>query len=223
MEVLKTFRHEYKFVISYEEMLKLRSKLDNLLTLDRGGSYLVRSLYFDSWDDIDYYDKLNGEIDRKKIRMRIYENNPDLIKIEIKAKYDYHQLKRSLIINRKQADSIINGDYSFLIDLDNEVAHDLYIMLNTGLYRPKVIIEYDRIAYLTSMNTRITIDYNIKRALDIENFFNGDINYLDLTDPKDYVLEVKFDRFLEPYVNDILSSSINRYQSVSKYMMGRNI
>lgn len=44
MEVLKTFRHEYKFVISYEEMLKLRSKLDSLLTLDRDGSYLVRSL-----------------------------------------------------------------------------------------------------------------------------------------------------------------------------------
>ena len=68
METIKTFRHEYKFVIPYEEMLNLRSKLDELLTLDRGNSYKVRSLYFDSYDDCDYYDKLNGEINRKKIR-----------------------------------------------------------------------------------------------------------------------------------------------------------
>mgnify|MGYP003328397260 CR=1 FL=1 len=51
MTVLKTFRHEYKFVIPYNEMLFLREKLDKVLTLDHGGSYIVRSLYFDSYDD----------------------------------------------------------------------------------------------------------------------------------------------------------------------------
>lgn len=222
METLKTFRHEYKFVIPYEEMLSLRQKLDELLTLDRGNSYIVRSLYLDSYDDQDYYDKLNGEINRKKIRLRIYDTTSDKVKLEIKAKYDYHQLKESLVISKKDANEIINGNYEFLLNYDNEVAEKIYLILKEG-YKPKVIIEYDRLAYITTTTTRITFDYNIKRSTDFENFFTDDINYVDLVDGKDVVLEVKFDRFLEPYISKVLEKYISRYQSVSKYMMGRNI
>ena len=46
---------------------------------------------------------------------------------------------------------------------------------------------------------------------------------LQMTDGKDVVLEVKFDRFLEPYVSKFLEKYISRGQSVSKYVMGRNI
>ena len=66
METLKTLRHEFKYVIPYEEMLRLRKELDSVLTLDRGGAYLVRSLYFDDFNDTDYYDKLN-EIGRAHV------------------------------------------------------------------------------------------------------------------------------------------------------------
>ena len=222
METLKTFRHEYKFVIPYEEMLNLRQKLDELLTLDRGNSYIVRSLYLDSYDDQDYYDKLNGEICRKKIRLRIYDTTSDKVKLEIKAKYDYHQLKESLVISKKDANEIINGNYEFLLNYDNEVAEKIYLILKEG-YKPKVIIEYDRLAYITTTTTRITFDYNIKRSTDFENFFTDNINYVDLVDGKDVVLEVKFDRFLEPYISKVLEKYVSRYQSVSKYMMGRNI
>ena len=222
MEVLKTFRHEYKFVIPYEEMLTLRNKLDDLLTLDQGGSYKVRSLYFDSYDEKDYFDKLNGEMIRKKIRLRIYDINSDKVKLEIKGKYDYHQLKESLIINRVDAERIINGEYNILLSYDNDLARRIYLYLSEG-YKPKVIIEYDRIAYITSTTTRLTFDFNIKRSNDYEKFFTNDINYLDIVDSKDVVLEIKFDRFLEPYIADILNSYNGRYQSVSKYMMGRNI
>ena len=66
MEVLKTFRHELKFVISYDEMLRVREKLNQVLTIDRNeNGYLLRSLYFDSLDDVDYYDKQGGEYKRK--------------------------------------------------------------------------------------------------------------------------------------------------------------
>ena len=54
-------------------MLEIRNKLDKVLTLDRGDAYVVRSIYFDSPDDKDYYDKQGGEIVRKKLRLRIYD------------------------------------------------------------------------------------------------------------------------------------------------------
>ena len=221
MEILKTFRHEYKYVIPYGDMLKLRNKLDEVLTIDRGKPYFVRSIYFDNPDDVDYFDKQGGEMVRKKLRLRIYDVNSDLAKIEIKNKYDYHQLKESLVINKETAKKIINGDYSDLLLMDNDLAKKIYVLLQSG-YRPKVIIEYDRIAYITTTTTRITFDYNIKKSNDFDNFYTNDINYVELTNPNDVVLEVKFDRFLEPYISKILEKYTSRYQSVSKYVMGRN-
>ena len=222
MEILKTFRHEYKYIIPYEEMLSLRKELEDVTTVDRGGSYLVRSLYFDSFEDTDYYDKQGGEMIRKKVRLRIYDTKDDKAKLEIKGKYDYHQLKESLVISKKSAEEIIQGKYDSLLTMDNDLAKRLYVYFMTG-YRPKVIIEYDRMAFITTTTTRITFDYNIKKSTDFDKFYRDDINYLDLTDSKDVILEVKFDRFLEPYLSKIISRHVARYQSVSKYVMGRNV
>ena len=221
MEILKTFRHEYKYIIPYSDMLEIRNKLDKVLTLDRGGAYFVRSLYFDSPDDVDYYAKQNGEMIRKKLRLRIYDVNSDLAKIEIKGKYDYHQLKESLVISKKIAQNIINGNYDDLLEMDNDLAKRIYVYLQSG-YRPKVIIEYDRAAYITNTTTRITFDMNIKKSNDFDKFYTNDINYFELTNPNDVILEVKFDRFLEPYISKILDKYTVRYQSVSKYVMGRD-
>ena len=221
MEILKTFRHEYKYVIPYGDMLELRNKLDKVLKLDQGKPYFVRSIYFDSPDDEDYYDKQGGEMVRKKLRLRIYDINSDLAKIEIKNKFDYHQLKESLVIDKELARKIINGDYSDLLKIDNDLAKRIYVLLESG-YRPKVIIEYDRLAFITTTTTRITFDYNIKKSNDFDNFYSNNLNYFELTNPNDVVLEVKFDRFLEPYISKILNKYTSRYQSVSKYVMGRN-
>ena len=221
MEILKTFRHEYKYVIPYGDMLELRNKLDKVLKLDRGKPYFVRSLYFDSQEDTDYYAKQGGEIVRKKLRLRIYDISAETAKIEIKGKYDYHQLKESLVVPKEVAKRIINGEYIDLLKMDNELSKRIYALFQSG-YRPKVIIEYDRAAYITTTTTRITFDYNIKKSNDFDKFYTNDINYLGLTNPNDVVLEVKFDRFLEPYISKILDKYTSRYQSVSKYVLGRN-
>ena len=224
MEELKTLRHEQKYVIPYYEMLSLRNKFNDLLTIDRDSNgYMVRSLYFDSVNDEDYYDKLGGEANRKKIRLRIYDTVKDYVKLEIKAKYDNNQLKESLVINKKIAKELIKGNYSVLLDIDSKVAKKIYTIMANGYYRPKVIIEYDRIAYLTTTTTRVTFDLNVRRSYDFKNFFNDKINYFNVTDGKDVILEVKYDRFLEPYISTILNYKESRYQSVSKYIMGRNV
>lgn len=224
MESFKTFRHEFKYVIPYSSMLNLRTKFNELLNIDRDyNGYMVRSLYFDSIENNDYFDKLGGEINRKKIRLRIYDAKSNKVKLEIKSKYDIHQIKDSLVISIDDARKLINEDYEVLLSYDNDVATKIYTILKKGLYKPKVIIEYDRIAYTTTTTTRITFDFNIRSSNDIDKFFDDDINYNYLIDKKDVVLEVKFDRFLEPYISKILSSYDSRFQSISKYMMGRNI
>jgi len=224
MEVLKTFRHEYKYRIPYEDMLTLREKLNEVLTIDRcEDGYLIRSLYFDSIEDTDYYDKLGGEINRKKIRLRIYEPNPKYVKLEIKSKYDVHQLKRSIVIDKDTAEELIKENYDVLLKYDDETAKEAYTILRKGLYKPKVIIEYQRIAYMTGTTTRITFDFDLRSSSSIDSFFDEEINYNNLSNKTNVVLEVKFDRFLEPYLSNILSSYGTRFESVSKYVMGRNM
>lgn len=223
MEVLKTFRHEQKYVISYDEMLHLREKFNEVLKIDRSYSgYMIRSLYFDSIEDNDYYDKLGGEVNRKKIRLRIYDTKSNKVKLELKSKFDTHQIKESLIITKDDAEKLIKEDYSVLLNYSNEIAQKIYVILKKGIYKPKIIIEYQRIAYTTNTTTRLTFDYNIKSSTNINKFFKENINYDNLTSNKDIVLEVKFDRFLEPYISNILSSYQSQFQSVSKYVMGRN-
>ena len=140
MEVLKTFRHEIKYIISYSEFLYLRKKLDDLLEIDRNQlGYMIRSMYFDSINDDDYYEKLSGEVNRKKIRLRIYDKEGGLVKLEIKQKYDIHQLKESLVINKQEAQKLIDGEYSFLLDYNNDIANKIYTIMTEGYYRPKVI------------------------------------------------------------------------------------
>lgn len=224
MELLKVFRHEYKYTISYEEMLRLRKKLNELLDIDRTyDGYMVRSLYFDSINDIDYYEKLDGVINRKKIRLRIYEPNAKKVKLELKSKYDYHQQKESLVITKKDAEELIKENYSILLNYKEDIASKIYSILATNIYKPKVIIEYQRIAYTTKNNTRITFDFNIKRSNQVDTFFDKNINYLNITHPQDIVLEIKFNRFLEPYISNVLGKYVSRNESVSKYVMGRNI
>ena len=224
MATLKTFRHEFKYVISYDEMLRLKKKLEEVLMVDRDANgYMIRSLYFDSIDDTDYYEKLGGDLVRKKVRIRIYEPEPSLIKLELKAKNDIHQLKKSLIISRNDAERLIAGDYSVLLNYEDEVAREIYIIMQKDVYRPKAIVEYQRLAFLGGTTTRITFDFNVRYSNDFDNFFSSNLNCIDVIDKKDIILEVKFDRFLEPYLSDILSCYDSRCQSVSKYALGRNL
>ena len=59
--------------------------------------------------------------------------------------------------------NIIDGNYDVLSKYDDELAQKIYRLLMDSGYKPKVIIEYDRAAYITNTTTRITFDYNIKK------------------------------------------------------------
>ena len=223
MKILKTFRHEFKYHVNKKEMYNIRDKLQDVMQIDRNkDGYMVRSLYFDSLNNVDYFDKLSGAHTRKKIRLRIYEDNPTFAKLELKGKYDIHQLKESLILDIDTAKEIVNGNYSVLLKLDSPFALRIYDIMMSNCYRPKCIIEYDRIAFIAHTTTRITIDYNIRKSNDIDRFFTGSINYNNLISDNEAVLEVKFDRFLEPHISTLLSKIVCNNESVSKYVMGRN-
>lgn len=83
---LSVFRNEKKYLVPYSKALSIQGKLDEMLARDghsEAAGYVVRSLYFDSINNIDYKTKLAGVEKRKKIRLRIYSADAGECKLEL--------------------------------------------------------------------------------------------------------------------------------------------
>ena len=84
------YRHEVKHEISNLDMLILRQRLRAVMKPDshaKDGQYEIRSLYFDNMDDKALREKLDGVSVREKYRIRMYNNDPSVIRLERKFKH----------------------------------------------------------------------------------------------------------------------------------------
>lgn len=224
--MLSVLRSELKYWISYGDSLLLQAELNKLLMPDdysRDGFYRVKSLYFDSINHIDFTEKMDGVESRKKIRLRLYDEDAQTVKLECKQKTGALQHKESLLINRAEAMQYMEGDYSGLLERPEETAWRLYSDMTLGCYRPVAIIEYDRCAYLYGeYNTRITIDRNVRSSELCLDLFEKEIPWIYTIDDQ-VILEVKFNgKLIEP-IKRILAKYHLTNVSVSKYGSGRPI
>jgi SPX domain-containing protein involved in vacuolar polyphosphate accumulation len=211
-------------MVEYEHLKRL---LDALLVKDRnmkqGKDYYIRSLYFDTPENKDYYDKLIGVAHRKKIRLRIYDTSADKVKLEMKNKDNDYSIKETMTISRKEAMKILKGDYHVLAEYDNEISQKAYFTRRAHAYTPKVVVDYEREAYLLPVeNIRITFDKRV-RAYKGDGLFEEHNAFVGVLAPEYMILEVKYDRYLPAYVENVLSSINMQRMSISKYCMAREI
>ena len=224
--VQSVLRTEEKYLLSHPQALTLQNKLRALLHVDDFGDndgYRVRSLYFDSFHNIDYREKNAGTYHRKKIRLRIYDEKQVNAKLELKEKHGALQHKVSVTISRQDAVRLCQGDYGTLLDYKTPDAIRLYTMMSLGLYRPAAIIEYNRLAFTYDVfSTRITFDSNV-RSSDL---------LLDLYEPlfpwnyivnQSVILEVKYNQLLPGFLSAVLDHENLTKLSVGKYALGRRI
>jgi len=218
-------RVEHKYFIPSKYVDDLKYCLSKIMIEDKNsklsGGYKITSLYFDTPDDHDLNQKLNGVIYREKYRIRIYDKNSSFGKFEIKRKLNQTIEKYSLKLTSNEIKSIISGDYSVLYK-DSEFAYAGYRM-SYNQYTPKTIVEYYRYAYYLPLNNiRVTIDSNLSNYGFKDNFL--DIN--DFTPNKvkrlgHDILEVKFNNQIPRYILDVLSSFPIRQSAISKYALSR--
>lgn len=225
MKELNVFRVEKKYEVSYEVAMKLKNTLKFTIRSDsnnKESGYIVRSLYFDTIFDNDYMDKEDGIEYRKKLRLRTYDLDSNILKLELKEKKGEMQLKRSLIINREIGKKLIDCDYSVLLELNSDFSREIYYLMTTKLYKPKCIIEYSRQAFMVEENNiRITIDNDIKSTEANMDIFSRNLQLCSISDKT--ILEVKYNKFLLSYIKDIVNFANTSEISASKYCMARNI
>ena len=205
--MLDVLREEKKYYMTSSELLLVKSKLTKVLSGDSFNGfnkYLVRSLYFDSYTDRDLNEKAAGLSERKKIRLRIYHTDAKKAKLELKAKSGTMQRKRSLTISKEDAIELIKGNYSVLLKYTESIALEFYVIMSSELYRPKCVIEYDRIALMAPENNiRITFDTGIRSNEGNFDFFSDTLDFYKVMPDDKGVLEVKYNRFLPSYIKCI--------------------
>ena len=94
--------------------------------------------------------------------------------------------------------------------------------MQSEIYRPKTIVEYNRQAFIAKENKiRITFDNNIIATESDLDLFSPTLNTNPVFDKFLVVLEVKFNGFLLDYIRDLLANVDKSELSVSKYMLAR--
>ena len=218
------FRHEWKHEINYADLLILRQRLKAVMQPDPhavGGSYFIRSLYFDNLSDKALREKIDGVNCREKFRIRYYNHDTSLIHLEKKSKWNGLGNKRSAALTAQEAQAIIDGDLEWMLQSGRPLIQELYFkMLSQGL-RPKTIVDYTREPFVYAPgNVRVTLDYDIRTGLNCTDFLNPDCVTIPAGSAP-IILEVKWDEFLPSVIRDIVQLDGRRTAAFSKYTVCR--
>lgn len=227
VKTLSIQRRELKYPINFLQYTKLSNRLKNVLLEDKHNGtigYPIRSVYFDTYSDTDFYEKLRGVEYRKKIRLRTYSPDSPTVKLEIKRKVGDSQEKKSLIISKEDAKELINLNYHVLRKYQSEIASMLYNIMRFNGLRPVVHVEYRRKAFIHPMNNiRITLDSDIRSSETDFNMFNELPILVPVEDYYFALLEVKYNAFIFKWITDLIGFHDLTRLSYSKYMVSRGI
>lgn len=223
----EVLRQEKKFAINVADGAVLGGRLGSIMHADvHNGTqgYEIRSLYFDTPDDQDFTDKIDGLELRRKIRLRTYGPRSDFAMLEMKQKEGPYQRKRSLRLRREDAEQLCRGDYRPLMAYEDPFAAECYGLMHSRCYRPKAVVEYRRQAFVARENhIRITLDSRIIATESSFDLFSEHLSMYAVMDPFHMVLEVKYNGFLLSYLKDLLDRVERSELSVSKYCLARSV
>lgn len=219
-------RQEKKYWMNLAEMKRLAGALTPVMLQDKHNGaqgYRIRSLYFDTVNERDYEEKLNGIEMRRKLRLRLYDPAADFAMLEIKQKQGPYQKKRSLRLERADAEQLARGRYDSLLRYNEPVAAEMYALLQMYCYRPKTIVEYRRFAFIARENQiRVTFDHDIRSTEAHLDPFDPMLDLYPVVDPFNGVLEVKYNGFLLGYIKEQVNRANRSELTVSKYCLARS-
>lgn len=220
-------RFEYKYPIDLTTYYRLRSALVGLVqpcsyTRSAGErGYLVRSLYYDTFDARAYVEKIIGLPDRIKLRVRAYAAQPEqagAVRVELKT-------RRGLIVRKFSTLLSWQGFQRWQRDPDELAGSDPVLIefrrltLLQGL-APNVLVDYRRQAFETrdGGDVRITFDRDLRFAT-AQTLFPSSAFFRPATGPA-VLLEIKTANRSPRWLQQILAKLELPSRPHSKYASG---
>lgn len=223
----RKFRHEYKYLVTDQQIEVLKQRLNYLVPIDSHAGerrmYNIRSLYFDDYYNRCYYENLSGTDPREKFRIRIYNGSSSRITLECKRKEHGKTLKTSAPLTVEQCNSLMEG-IPLTTDIDKQppVLRKLTMEMLLNQMRPVIIVGYDRVPYVYDMgNVRITIDMNLFSSTDLKEFLSDSITQRPIMPRGHHLLEVKWDEFIPDMIYRACQLDNLQQTAYSKYFLCR--
>ncbi|MCC6453345.1 MAG: polyphosphate polymerase domain-containing protein [Caldilineaceae bacterium] len=230
-------RYELKYLLRREQVEPLVAELRQTLQVDAHGNelgtYPITSLYYDTPDYKAYWDKLDGQRSRRKLRVRVYGDA--LVTPETPAFVEIKQRVNKLMRKRRVAlpygDAVDLDRYDELgvaFDeqgraADRALLHEAYYLYRTLQLAPACVVAYDRLAFEGDPRTpdlRITLDTNLRgRIHDLSLLSTGSATDQQILGPEYAVLEVKANQNVPRWVAQLTARHRCTFYRISKYCL----
>jgi SPX domain protein involved in polyphosphate accumulation len=227
-------RIEFKFLIGQAQRDALLARISDRVKPDAnsggGFTYPILSLYYDSAERDCYWDKIRGERNRSKLRLRVYGSRdgavPPATFLEIKQKCNGRGVKRRVKVDLDEASAFLAGTVAALRGRSRGEELTLTEARHQARSRklePVLVMRYDRAAYMgrePGSDLRITLDQGVRYRFDQFIVEPDDSRFSDESSVLGVgvsVLEVKVIDAIPYWLSKLLSELRCVPQSHSKY------
>ncbi len=219
-------RFEIKYLIPHELKVAITRTVLAYTRLDRhartGGSYPVRSLYFDTARFHAYHEKIDGLLNRSKFRVRTYGNTAEALFLEHKERFNNRILKRRDPLSEEAYRVLLRGIRPGP-DETGEAWQAFWAHGALAHLKPVLCIDYQRKSLVgkTDPRLRVTMDQEltVRRARNLEE----STTLFPVLSKRDCVLEIKFNDRCPVWVKHLAHTYSLQDQAYSKYCMGLQV
>ena len=222
------YRHEYKYVLDDLKTTLMKARAGALFRPDPyarpDGMYSIKSLYFDDINNGCFYDAANGNDPRAKFRIRLYNDDADMIRLEKKIKRNGFTLKEQAMLSREECESLIQGRPVDIGSAEDEKKRSLLSQMSVNGLIPVIIIAYERQPFICpGSDIRFTIDTRITFSTDVKSFLDPDKKAVMSLGSGFSVMELKWGRYLPGYITEYLAINSLERTRFSKYYYCRSM
>jgi SPX domain protein involved in polyphosphate accumulation len=235
LDKMQLQRLELKYKINEDTALRIRDFVQSYLEPDEYAvgkpdfSYPVHSLYLDSDDMLTYWETINGNKNRFKLRLRYYSTKPDApVFFEIKRRMNSCIMKMRGGVRRRAVDWLLAGhipepEHMTSTDPKHVVALQQFCQrMATLKARPKAHIYYMREAWVTSgdNSVRLTLDRRVQSERDFTSRLPVVMENPVLVFGDEVILELKFTQRYPIWFQDLIRAFNIRITGAAKYVEG---
>ncbi|WP_062109886.1 polyphosphate polymerase domain-containing protein [Bacillus niameyensis] len=218
-------RTELKHEMTKMDCFLLRNRLKHYMQTDpnanHNGTYLIRSVYFDNFENKVLTQKKEGHFERDKFRVRLYNYNTAFLYLEKKSKRNNLTYKQKCQLSAPEYERIRHGDIAWMEHDSRTLLQDLYVQMNLFQLKPITVVDYEREVYIYPHgNVRVTFDSSIKTSFRNNDVLNSQLPMVE-TNPDIVVLEVKYDQYLPDVIKQMLQIGNRLKGTYSKYQISR--
>jgi hypothetical protein len=225
-------RFELKYIITQETALKVRDFVRCYIDFDEYSvgkpdfSYPVHSLYLDSDQLRLYWDTINGDKNRFKLRLRYYDTNAKSpVFFEIKRRMNNCIMKQRGGVRQEFVPYLLSGHMPREEHLLSKAPKQMVALqrfcelMERIRAKPKVHIFYMREAYVSSDDqVRVTIDRKVFGEENLGLKIKTDMEKPVLSFPGQVILELKFTNRFPNWFRDLVRMAQVMQCGAAKYV-----